>query len=295
MSEKRIIAADSQRLDAICACPRLYSFRFGTPEMPTGWAPNDAPAYREKGSLQHIMLETYYTLRKYRYRWALNKRTHADIVQICINVGRTMAIKMQLDLTEVEIGVETFKQYAEYWQNDGWDNILAVEEVGSKILYEDDEVIILYEVKMDLVLKLQNTILPVDHKTTKSHRDPNELANQFKGYCWFMGVNNMMVNEIGFQRTYEPSKKFLRHVLSYPQDLIDEWREQAIYWILQADAHERMNHFPPNYTSCDKYSGCDYKLVCSSDRSVRDRKLRTHFSEQTWDVGQILSATGKEE
>jgi hypothetical protein len=285
-TKKRIVAVDSQKLDAIQSCMYMYKLRFGSGlAETTGLQPLQTPDYFERGGLLHDMLETYYKLKKYKSRWHQNGKTHADIMESCIIVGRTKATKMSLDIAEIEIVIDAFRQYTSHWENDGWYMIEAVEQVGSRVLYDSPELIILYESKIDLILNINGVMTPVDHKSAKSRRDPNYLANQFKGYCWTLGVNNLIVNEIGFQKTIKPVEKFRRHTLSYSASALKEWQENTVWWIMYAIGLIEKENFPKNYTSCDKYSGCLFKSVCAADPEVRDYKIASLFEEKHWDVG----------
>ena len=283
---KRIVALDSQKLDAIQACMFMYKLRFGS-ELDSGIQPLVTPDYFERGGLLHLMLEPYYKLKSHRGRWVQNRKTHRDIVNTCIHIGRFKAVKMQLDIAEVENVVETFLLYTDFWENDGWDNILAVEKSGSKIIYDSEDLLILYEFKIDLILQLSNCVMPIDHKSAKSRRDPNQLANQFKGYCKALGVNSIMINEIGFQKTLKPQDKFRRHTLSFSQPVLDEWVNNTVWWVRSAIQQIEENNYPQNFTSCDKYSGCIFKPVCIADPEIRDYKIKSLFGvkEQAWDVG----------
>jgi hypothetical protein len=284
MNEKRVVAVDSQKLDSIQSCMYMYKLRFGgTQEV--GLTPLQTPDYFERGGLLHDMLEEYYKLKTYKSRWAQNNKTHADIVESCIIVGRTKATKMALDIAEVETVIDTFRQYVEHWENDGWTNIVAVEKVGAKQLYEDEDLQIIYEFKIDLILQINGVLVPVDHKSAKARRDPNYLANQFKGYCWGLGVNNLLLNEIGFQKTVKAVEKFRRHTLSYSESALTEWVKNTVWWVKFAIGMIETETFPMNYTSCDKYSGCIYKDICKADPEVRDYKLKTMFEGKHWDVG----------
>src|ERR1700676_4080391 len=132
MPDKKIYVIDTQRLDAIQSCAYLYYTKFQRNLVPVS-----IPLYLERGGLIHDMLKVYYNLRKYRSRWSQNNRTYRDVVESCITAGRSLANKLQMDISEVEETVHVFLQYTDHWENDGWDNILGVEKVGSKILYED--------------------------------------------------------------------------------------------------------------------------------------------------------------
>lgn len=284
--EKRIIVVDSQKLNGMQECMRKFKYSFATHLEPVS-----KPDYFERGDLQHKMLQVYYNMRKHRLRWTVNNKTHADIVQACVIAGRHHALKMQIDMDEVETGIKTFMQYAGHFADDGWNDIKAVEQVGSRILYEDDELIILYEVKIDLIIGIPGIpILPVDHKSGSQRREPSDLSNQFMGYCWFLGVNNIMINKIGFQKTLPPKDKFQRYLLSYTSNRLLEWQAEAAWWIKQGLDFMDRGVWPRNLTSCDKYSGCIYKNVCAADPIVRESKLLQLFETRTksWDVGQDL-------
>lgn len=278
---KQIVAIDSQRLDAMQNCAFYYDTKFNKSLVSI-----NTPHYIERGSLIHEMLAVYYNLRKHRSRWMQNGKTYRDIVNSCIIAGRHKANKMQLALAEVEETISVFQQYVDHWENDGWDNILGVENVGSKVLWEDDDLIILYEVKIDLILRISSMIIPIDHKSLSSRRDPNELSNQFKGYCWFVGGHNLIVNEIGFQKTVKPVDKFRRHTLSFPQAIIEEWIENTVFWVKQSLSLQLAKIAPRNYTSCDKFSGCEMKRICIAEPGdLREYRIREGYKERVWDVG----------
>jgi hypothetical protein len=226
-------------------------------------------------------------MRKHRKNWNLNKHSHADIVEIAAKIGRKAAISMSLETDVVEEVISTFRQYCTYTANDGWDRVLSVEQVASKILFEDETRIILYQGKIDLTIEISNCqLVPVDHKSSSRRGRPQQLSNQFMGYCWLLGVNNLIVNKIGFQKSLKDVEKFERYTMSYSPDMIEEWREQAIYWILKYIADSEQGFYPPNYTSCDKYSGCTFQEVCRKSEEVREYKLIQLFKERPhWDVG----------
>lgn len=282
--EKQIYVVDSQILNTAQECARKANYTFNK-----SLEPIVKPDYFEKGDMLHQMLASYYRLRKHRARWAQNNHSHADIVEICVNIGRQSATKMSLDISTVEDVVRTFIEYCTYTANDNWDQVLAVEEVASKILYEDEERIILYQGKIDLTIAISNcNLIPVDHKSSSRRGKPSYHSNQFKGYCWLLGVNTIIINKIGFQKTLKDNEKFERHTISYPSDLIDEWKENSIYTLLKYIEDGNAGFYPPNFTSCDKYSGCVFDEVCRKSREIREFKLTQLFVERpAWDVGKI--------
>ena len=251
----------------------------------TGTQPKVVPDYFERGDLVHTMLEQLYKLKKYRSNWKLNKKTYQDVVQSCITVGRHKARKMSIDIIDIENVVTNFISYCDFWENDGWDNIKFIEQTGAKILYEDDNLVVLYEVKIDLGVILSGRLTPVDHKSTKARKDPNVLSNQFKGYCWFTGTNEMIENDFGLQKTLAPAQKFIRQRVSFSDSQLLEWKENAIWWIRWAVDLMNKDQWPQNFTSCDKYAGCLYKEVCKADPDIRDFKLQQFFKAKGFEVG----------
>jgi hypothetical protein len=301
---QKIILADSQILNTVQLCSRKYEYSFLRDLDPIL-----KPDYFEKGDLLHKMLQVYYNLRKYRIRWSLNSSkskkiesfTHADIVDICAFVGNVYARRMQLDLEDVENVIVAFRGYCTYRSDDGWDRILAVEQTGLFELFENEEWKILYQVKIDLILELVNVpIMPVDHKSVGKRQsdvigpdgstfNQQQLSNQFLGYTKALGTNNIIKNDVGFQKTLKPPEKFVRHLLSYTNDSLQEWVAESAWWLIRAAREQEIGLYPRNLTSCDKYGGCIFRYVCKSDRVLREEKLNILTEKRKhWDVGADL-------
>ncbi len=65
---------------------------------------------------------------------------------------------------------------------------------------------------------------------------------------------------------------------------LEEWLEDTMFWIKQAEGFAERRHWPMNDTSCNKYGKCVFRdNVCSKDPSVRQQFLNTHFRLETWD------------
>lgn len=290
--DKEIIVIDSQRLVMVETCPAKYDYVFNK-----NYIPIEKARPLERGSSIHILLEQYYKLRMHRDRWGLSSpdnkhRSHGlvDIVNICIRVLEHFAIKMTLAVEEVDDVIRVFKEYVEFYQNEPH-LTRAVEQVGSRVMYEDDEFVLIYETKIDWITSIAHiNILPWDHKTYSRRGPVNPLNDQFLGYCWMLNVLNIGINRIGFQTTVKPKDKFLRPIMSYPQRVIDAWVEDTIQWVKEIRWRTKTGIWTLNRTSCDKYDGCPFQQVCMTEPDLRDWKARTLFdiSDQPWDVGASL-------
>lgn len=286
---------DSQMLNSIQNCARKtqYSFVYNL-------QPLEKEEALEKGDLMHKMLEVYYSLKLDEGAnmdsplW-LELMNNADIrpaktnaVEIGVDAGIYFASQMAIPAEISEEVIEQFKAYCEFYRHDDWHPI-SVEEVGSKIMYESEDLRIVYSFKVDLIAEKGNIIAPFDHKTSKQRKEPSSLSNQFIGYCYALGTNTIIVNKIGFQKTLKPAERFQRYVLSIDNARIEEWAENSIFWIIQYARYMEKDIFPMNLTSCDKYNGCIFRRICETDRENRGWKLERDFKTvEQWDVAKAL-------
>jgi hypothetical protein len=279
----RTIALDSQILNTLQSCARKLKFEFID-----NWRPTEKAEALEKGDLIHKMFAHY-------YRGKMAGRTkddvsHAVLIAAAIAEARQEAIPMSLSAATVEEDIRQFKENVLYWQNDGW-NILEIEQPFSKTLFERADtperegIRIIYEGIIDAVVEHPSPYgkYIVDHKTASRRAEPNKLSNQFMGYCWALGMNQVIINRIGFQKTLSASERFQRLHIQYDKEIIREWVQQAVYWAHVLAGYIDQGYFPPNFTSCDKYAGCIFQQVCKSVPGVRDFKLQSfYYQGETW-------------
>lgn len=188
--------------------------------------------------------------------------------------------------------LETCSQYAEFYRNDHWIP-LETEVVKSKLLYEDDEVKILWKAKLDWTVDTNQGIFPVDHKTMAQNRKSTKLNNQFIGQCLIMGTQNVFINKIGFQTTLPPKEKFIRELKSYSQAQLAEWQGEILpYYAKLLLMYNETGYFPPNFDSCEgRYGNCNFlDKVCSSDPDQREHELKLYFQ-----VGEVWNPTNSDD
>lgn len=275
---KKNIIMDSQILSSLMACPRLTDFRFN----------HDFQSNRgkskslEMGSIVHTGLEFY-------YQNIINGISRPDSE----NFGLTAALDYSNSeecntATEDERSwaIKTIEEYFLYYKNDSW-TPLEVEIVKGEIIYEDDEVRIMWKAKLDLLVDTNQGIYPVDHKTMSQRRDTTNLNNQFTGQCILANTRLMFVNKIGFQKTLKPSERFTRAPINYSYDRLLEWQSITVpYYAKLLLMYQESGFWPPNLTHCEnKYGFCTFKEVCESDRNMREQVLGQNFIVgRKWDV-----------
>lgn len=294
---KQVFNFDSSILNTFQSCARKYEYTFLK-----NISPLEKAGALESGDLMHKMLEIYYSLQVNNFSfdtpvWREVKnqglipparKTFPDLQKFSVQAGRYFATKLSLPDEEIEECIYQYQEYTNHYEHDSW-NPLAVEEVGSKVLYEDDDLTILYSFKIDLVAEQGNVIAPFDHKTARRREEPSSVSNQFIGYCYGLGLNHIVVNKIGFQKTLSRAQRFNRFILTVDDERIEEWKQNTVFWAMQMIHSQSRNHYPMNLTSCDKYSGCIYRDLCESSPSARDWKMETQFKvSETWDVAKEL-------
>jgi hypothetical protein len=298
---KKNVVLDATVLSTLMSCARLADFRFNRNFMSVNGKSNSL----EVGSVVHKVLEVAYRemSKGFKREQAINAgllagELYANGCPYCADFTSTPDIlkpkcghspdeypgvkNSPVDSQGYLVGwkwaLETARQYFEYYKNDFWVP-LEVEVVRGAIVYEDDEIRILWKAKLDWIVDTNQGIFPVDHKTQKQKRKKIKLNNQFMGQCLVMNTRNMFVNNIGFQTTLKPEEKFTRELMSYSADALHEWQSEILpYYAYKLIEYTENNHWPANFTHCEnKYGNCPFIDVCSSDRGMRVETLRAQF------------------
>lgn len=298
---KKNVVMDSQILTALMSCPRLANFRFNLNLQSIGGKTNSI----ECGSLVHKYLETYYKSvidgisKEQSHGFAMTatelyirgcpectnfvpseqlakpKCGHQPDEYPGVHNTPKDSIKYQTGWQWV---LDTCDQYYNYYKNDHWVP-LEVEVVKGRILYEDDDIRVLWKAKLDLVSDTNQGIFPIDHKTMKQNRPTLSMNNQFMGQCILQGTRSVIINKIGFQTTLEPNEKFIRAPVSYSAARLIEWQGEILpYYANLLIMYAESGYFPPNFTECEnKYGKCAFLNVCESNPDMREEELKNAF------------------
>lgn len=303
---KANIVLDATVLSTVMGCARLTDFRFNHNLIQIGGKSNSL----EVGSVVHKYLEKFYqtqidgfSKQQGHIAGMTSANLYATGCKGCSNFVPTETVPkpecdhqpneypgMQTtpyeDEKPYQVGwkraLETCEQYYEFYKNDFWVP-LEVEIVKGDVLYEDDNLRILWKAKLDLVVDTNNGIFPCDHKTMKQRRDTLSLNNQFMGQCLVQKTRSVIINKIGFQKTLKPEEKFTRAMVSYSAKRLIEWQGTILpYWAYRLLDYTENDYWPPNFDHCEnKYGGCPFIEVCSVDPDERERELRQNFTVGT--------------
>ncbi|MGA8764735.1 MAG: hypothetical protein WB562_17835, partial [Candidatus Sulfotelmatobacter sp.] len=186
--------------------------------------------------------------------------------------------------------LNTALEYCDFYKNDSWKPV-EVEHVKGQLIYEDGDIRILWKAKYDLIVDTNNGLFPIDHKTMSMDRGNIDiLNNQFMGQAYLLKGRSMMVNKIGFQKSYKTNEKFERVVINYTFDQLTEWSQEIVpYWARMMVMYAKNNIWPPNFQHCEhKFGRCEFYDVCSVDRSIRPNEIKQKFMRgKKWDISNV--------
>jgi hypothetical protein len=191
-----------------------------------------------------------------------------------------------------KFALNTCEQYFEMYKNDAFIP-LSAEQVKGEVLYEDDELRVLWKAKFDLIVDTnQIGIVSMDHKSFKQNRQKSTLSNQFLGQCMLLKSRNVIVNKIGLQTSLPIKERLTREVVSFSADRLLEWQSEILpYYAYKYVQYQETGYWPPDYTHCDTMFGpCMFKDVCQADRGMRVEELRRNFQ-----LAPVWDPTNKEE
>jgi len=273
MTEKRIIRISPSGLGRIQTC-----FRASHYNRVLGYEPAGLETYEPfvKGTLIHSSLEAY-------YRAVIQKEPRSNCVKAAVETIRSESEKTSLSSENKAHLLNTIIEYLAYYANDTYEPV-GVEDPFSYELFEDENLVILLEGKIDLRMQRiqgEETVPFIfDHKSRGRDTTPQFLNNQYMAYALATNTPNVVDNQIGLQTSLKSKDKYKRRILTYSPEQLEEFAEIAISWVLLFDASVQRNQFLPNYTHCYQ---CDFSQVCESSKEFRLEKLERFFVKRSKD------------
>ncbi len=273
------IVLDASKYDMFRLCEARYNYSYNLNIRTAGSKAHQL----DRGTLCHVGNEVYYEILKQGGRYedgvgaALSKIKEAGV------------ILTDLESDEIIEVVNVMEEYYDYWRTaDQCFEIVEVEKPFMYLLHEDESIRIYMSGKIDLVVsdnKYKN--LPYDHKSQDKFYEINRMSNQFKNYCVALESEQLIVNRIGFQKTFKPEQKFKRVPVSYDKIMLQEWKDNVVKVVMHYVDCVADNSWPLNETSCDKYHRqCEYLPICdSSGLPAKNWKISTDYiTVPEWDV-----------
>lgn len=302
---KKNISMDATVLSSLMSCARYHDIRFNHRLVSKKGKSNSL----EMGSLVHKVLEVYYKhmINGFKRDVAIGQSLAAGQLYIigcpgCANhvddtpppcgheageyPGVSSPEKNEGTVTGWSFALDTCQQYFDFYKNDSFIP-LAAEEVRGKVLYEDDDIRVLWKAKFDLIIdNSQIGIMSTDHKSFKQSRHKSTLSSQFTGQCLLLDSRNVMVNKIGLQTSLKIEERLTRELVSFSKFRLDEWKNEILpYYAYKYIQFTETGYWPPDWTHCDTmYGPCMYKEVCQADPNMREEMLRKDFRlAPVWD------------
>lgn len=244
---KKTLVLDSHGLSDYQHCPRLFSYtQIDNIEPSKQYEPFT------RGRVIAKMLEEYY---KEKLAKTLRPASYSRIVD---EILKPAQLETNKDLIE-----SRFYSYCHHYKNESWIP-LAIEESAafSRILYEDDEYLFVYEGRPDLVVQLSNidsTRIVVDNKHQTRHYDLYFYNNQAMGYCWGLEIDFFCYNYFGLQESGGPKDWFRRPSTRFSKFQLEQWKHDTIKWYF---AIARDVDYLKTWRCEGKYSLCAYHELC---------------------------------
>lgn len=136
-------------------------------------------------------------------------------------------------------------------------------------------------------------VFVLDHKTTGmaltdhyfSQYNPDTQMTLYTiagEVCYSTPLNGVIVDAINVK-----TGEFARQMTLRSKEYCNEWLEEQRLWLTLAEFFATKGRWPQNDKSCNKYSGCPFKAVCTAPRGLRAQILKEDFTKRVWDPTQI--------
>jgi hypothetical protein len=294
---KATLVIDSQHLSEFQKCPRRYYHTF----IESLESLHKAPPL-QKGSCISDALEAYYNAK-------IEKKSFDE----CVASGVKIISEFPFNILKDEdnhvdlryLLLSKFAQYVQYYRNEQIIPFACENNAGfSKVLYEDDRYLFIYEGKPDFTGFADwktKQLHWMDHKTTSMPSgDLHHHSNQFLGYSWALDSEVGVINYFGLQKGASPEKSFQRALVKFTKADIDDWVRNSIEWCFRlvkarqaweqgyyVDPEQaKVYLWPKTRASCEtKYGLCTYAGLCDTQTLVKIEQLKKQYfrvREEPW-------------
>lgn len=191
-------------------------------------------------------------------------KPHASIKKVLNNpILWTNRFSKRLNIPNTE-AFELYRACVKYtinYKDNDWKPV-AVEKGFSKVLYEDDENLFVWEGRPDLIVSHNGEIFPVDHKCQARKNDIYAFNNQARGYVWAIGSTKFVYNYIVLTKI----PNFERQPHQFTLDQINDWKLDTIEWFKRIRESILRAKFTRSWNCQTKYGVCDFRSICEQPR-----------------------------
>ena len=261
-----------------------------------------------KGTYIHKMLELYYkgmanggqsgAMLDYALAYNIDdqececghsKEEHSENLDNCIHCdcNQWKPIEFPLPKEFRELVKKRFTEYVWTYQNN---DFLVVNpdfvEVGfSEKVYEDDSYLFILEGRIDLIGRLRNCSVFVDHKSQERKRNLYEQRIQFRNYAWATKQLFGVINYIRLTKTVDAST-YQRVITTFNTYDIEWWHIELINIFKKVanalDKYELTGEFEHEWSACEGKYGypCNYTQLCNEHSRITRNALIRQFYEK---------------
>lgn len=130
----------------------------------------------------------------------------------------------------------------------------------------------------------------LDRKTTKSALSPDFFSkfspdNQMSTYSFASKIiyntptQGLIIDAAQVGVTFT---RFQRGLVGRSSEQLDDWYNDTLVWLAQAEQYAKMQYWPQNDKSCGNYGGCPFRSVCAQAPSTRLLWLQNSFQHRIW-------------
>lgn len=296
-------AWDATSISAFQTCPRYYQY-----SIIEGWRSNLESEHLRFGKHFAAALEHYYKLVAAGMDWL--EALEAIVAEALLATWDRPQVETDVAVYEPGSGspwvsTHNTKNRENLIRSIVWyiDEFHEADNLKTKILSDGSPAVehsfklpvdngIIFTGHIDRVAELDGDPFVTDNKTTQSTITPYWFA-QFKPHTQFsmytfagkaifqLPIKGVVIDAaqiaVGFTR-------FARATSFRTDGELDEWYDDSMYWIAQAQRATIDNFFPMNPASCGNYGGCRYREVCSKSPGLRENFLKASFHQNDpWD------------
>lgn len=286
------LAWDSTSLGAYKTCPRLYYY-----QIVLGWQPARESVHLTFGILYHSALERYDHAKAQgkshqeaeieTVRWALQATWNSKLKRPWLSDDPN---KNRVTL------IRTIVWYLDQFADDSIETVILASGKPAVELSFRFELPLrtangeqyLYCGHIDRIGKFSNQTWIVDRKTTKNtigldYFEKYSPDNQFSGYMvggrvtWGQPLAGLIVDAAQVAVTFS---RFQRGVITRTEAQLDEWLQDTMLWIQDAERSAIQGYWRQNDKSCDMYGGCKFRGICSKSPASREEWLKRDFIQK---------------